>query len=487
VTNANAPSTARDTGTRGRRRNALLRNALMVAGLSGVAAAALADTAPKTSDGPLTWNGITLYGILDMGFQYQNYGAPLSDYFVGGTNTIVQKNSLHPETQFVGSNLSQNKIGLKGQEDFGNGWSGIFKLETFFNPWSGNLSEALKSVTANNGVALINQQTGIDSSLAGQLFGGAAYLGVSNKDVGTFTFGRQNGFMADGIAKYDPMLASQAFSPIGISGTAGGGGDTEDRRLDDSGKWELTTGPVHLGLQFQPRTGANPGTTVEAALGWVFPGGSVDAYYEQKNDAFSVGSLSAAQVSQVTSSCTGSVFANTACAAIDKAVSGTISDNTSWALMGKWSFGPSNAATLSAGYENIDFKNPGRLVGAGQMTIGGYVLAIVSNAAFPSTKTLKISWIGLKYAISSSFDITGAYYRYDQNSYSVAHPGCSDAATSGQCKGSENFVSAMGDYHFTKRFDMYAGAMYSGVQGGLANGYAQTSSIDPTIGFRYQF
>src|ERR1700756_2357803 len=49
--------------------------------------------APKPADTSLTWNGITLYGIVDIGIQYQTHGVPVSDYFPAGTEAIVQKNS----------------------------------------------------------------------------------------------------------------------------------------------------------------------------------------------------------------------------------------------------------------------------------------------------------------------------------------------------------------------------------------------------------
>ena len=175
-----------------------------------------------------------------------------------------------------------------------------------------------------------------------------------------------------------------------------------------------------------------------------------------------------------------------ACAAIDKAVAGTISDNTTYGVMGKYVFADKKAI-VSAGYEHISFKNPSNLVSPGQSIIAGYTLASANNEAFPSTKTLQVSWIGLKYSPTQQLDLTGAYYRYDQNSYSVAHPGCSDAQVSSQCSGAENFVSFVADYHFTKRFDAYAGAMWSQVNGGLANGFLNTSTIDPTIGGRYSF
>jgi len=55
------------------------------------------------------------------------------------------------------------------------------------------------------------------------------------------------------------------------------------------------------------------------------------------------------------------------------------------------------------------------------------------------------------------------------------------------CSGSLDAVSLVADYHFTKRLDAYAGAMYSTVADGLASGYLNRNSIDPTIGTRIQF
>ena len=36
-------------------------------------------------------------------------------------------------------------------------------------------------------------------------------------------------------------------------------------------------------------------------------------------------------------------------------------------------------------------------------------------------------------------------------------------------------------------FDVYAGAMYSGVHDGFAAGYLATTNINPTVGIRYKF
>src|ERR1700679_1081423 len=71
----------------------LLAGALLVAG-SAAQAQTATSTAPQSSaDDSLTWHGITLYGIVDVDFQYENHGAPFSNYFISGGSDIVQKNS----------------------------------------------------------------------------------------------------------------------------------------------------------------------------------------------------------------------------------------------------------------------------------------------------------------------------------------------------------------------------------------------------------
>ena len=52
-------------------------------------------------------------------------------------------------------------------------------------------------------------------------------------------------------------------------------------------------------------------------------------------------------------------------------------------------------------------------------------------------------------------------------------------------------VSALLDYRFgfAQKFDVYAGAMFSEVNNGLANGYQPGGhvNIDPTVGLRFRF
>jgi predicted porin len=452
--------------------------AWVLVGCGCAATLAQAQSAPpaaKAPDSSLTWNGITLYGIVDLGVQYQTHGVPVSDYFPAGTEAIIQKNSNGSITAVTPSNLSQSRIGLSGNEPLMGDWSGVFRLETFFNPQSGNLSDALKSQVLNNGRALTAQSTNVDSSVAGQYFAGAAYAGFSSPTYGSFTFGRHVTLLADGIAKYDPLGAAQAFSLIGFAGTTAGGGDTEDRRLDSSVKYSAKYGAVHLGAlyQFSGASGStNTGTQLQ--LGIEGGGASVDAYYFKKYNAIATAALSAAQVATLPT--LGYSSSNS--------LAGTISDNETFGVMGSYGFG---ATKLMAGYEHITFDNPKSPLTAGSLTIGGYVLAVVNNTAFNNQKTLQVFWAGVKFAATPQLDLAAAYYGYKQNSFATGvNTGCSDNRNSG-CSGTESSVSLLADYRFAKRFDGYLGTFYTGVQDGLANGFLNKSTLTTTTGIRFRF
>jgi predicted porin len=459
--------------------------------LSGTAQAQSAVGPVSTpGDGSLTYKGITLYGIVDAGFQYMQHGAPGSDYFQGTSSDIVQKFSNHSETGVTSNNLSQSRIGLFGIEPLGVGdLTGIFRVETFFNPSSGDISDAVKSVTLNNGKTNAAncastppgcQSTNLDSSLAGELFE-QAYVGVSSATYGSLTFGRQNTLLADGVAKYDPNQASYAFSIIGLSGTTAGGGDTQNRRFDSSVKYLEAVGPAHFGVQYkfgQSYGGAN--TAIQADLGGEYAGLSVDAYYSYIRDAVSAAPLTGAQLA--------TAVAAPYYLSSSNSVAGTISDNTSVAVMALYAV-PAIPLKIFGGYEYIWYKDPRNPLAIGADDIGGYKLGAVNNTAYLAhDKILQVYWLGAKYTVRKQLDLTAAYYGYHQNAYATgALAGC-DGTQNGACAGRTAAASLDADYRWTKRFDTYAGLMYTKVYGGQANGYLfATDTINPTIGFRFRF
>ncbi|HEY3787170.1 MAG TPA: porin [Steroidobacteraceae bacterium] len=422
----------------------------------------------------LTMHGVTLYGIVDVGLQCNTHGAPFNDYFPAGGNEVVQKDSNHSVCGVAPSNLSQSRVGLQGKEPLVGDWSAVFRLETFFNPQSGELSDALRSLAQNNGRGVAEQTVNLDSSVAGQIFQ-QSYAGVSSRTFGTLTFGRQNTLLADAIAKYDPNGAAQAFALIGLSGTTAGAGDTQDRRLDSSVKYVLNSNALHAGLQykFNNATGA-ANTAVELQLGGEYAGFSVDGYYVHVKDAIAASALSAAQLGSLPVGFSP-----------NNSLAGTVSDNTAFTIAGSYNLG---VATLFAAYEHIRFANPDTPLAPGFDDIGGYKLAFVNNAAFPNDKILQVFWAGVKYSAMPNLDLQAAYYGYKQNSFAAgANAGCSDDRNGG-CSGTENSIGFSAVYKATKRFDLYGGFMWTQVNDGLANGFIfARSNINPTIGVRFKF
>lgn len=464
----------------------LLAGAILLVGPPAQAQTTSPTAPPAAADESLTWHGITLYGIVDLGLQYDTHSAPFNDYFPAGSSDIVQKNSNNSAFGVTPNNMSQSRIGLQGKEPLHfQDWSAVFKLETFFNPQSGVISDGLKSVVQNNGKSLTAQNVNIDTSVAGQLFQ-QSFAGLSSPIWGTFTFGRQNTVLADGVAKYDPQAVSQAFSVIGLSGLTAGGGDTQDRRLDSSIKYVGRFADIlHLSLQYKlPNSSAQSYasggtgeayTAFEGMVGAEYAGASVDLLYVKVKDAVSIGPLSGPQVAGL-----GALGYSSS-----NSIAGTISDNATLGVMASYAM---SSTTISGGYEHISYMNPSINLNPGFNDIGGYVLAYVSNTAYlHGDKVLQVYWGGAKYDVTPDFTAVVAYYGYKQNSYATgAQAGCS-STVNGACSGNLNAIGVSADYHFTKRFDAYCGAMWSNVSHGLANGYINTTNIDPTIGVRYSF
>lgn len=441
---------------------------LSAAILAGIALTGFGNAALAADDLSLTWNGITLYGTVDVGAAYQTHGSPLSQDFYPTLNYIIAPNSNKSITTIASNGLSQSKVGLRGVEPLNDTFSFIFNLEMGFNPTSGKLADAPKSLINNNGKALADRETAGDGSRAGQFFNGAAFAGFTSKEYGTFTIGRQNALFLDNIVKYDPMNASYAFSIIGYSGVAGGMGATEDARLDNSAKYMFKYDAFHFGAEYQfDNTDTQPGESWSLDGGFDYAGFSVDAAWGEKKDAIAAATLSGAQVALP------GIPLNSLAA--------TVSDNEAWQLAASYTNG---AWKASGGYEHIDYSNPNKPLAAGFSGLGGYWVSITNNAAFPNDKTLQIYWLGLKYNFTNDFDITGAWYGYDQNAFGTVK--CSDNHAA-NCSGNEDVWSLRLDYRLTKRFDIYGGASWSKVSDGLSAGFLNDSTTTVMGGFRFNF
>jgi predicted porin len=449
---------------------------LLSALAASVPARAQQKTGPGiTGDDALTWHGITLYGVVDIGLQYDTHSAPFTPYRPSASGNIVRQNSRQSVTGLTPSNMGQSRVGLQGIEALNDDWSAVFQVEAFFNPQSGELADSLKSLAVNNGRTLATQTVAVDGSSAGQAFQ-TAFVGLKSTRFGTITFGRQAALMLEGSIKYDPNYNASAFGLLGASNTYSGAGSQENNRLDSTAKYYVKFGDlVHFGALYKFNgSNGSANTAFQADIGGEYAGASVDAYYSKVNSAITATSLTAAQVAKLPA------LGNS----VSNSLAATISDNTAYALMALYKIDP---LKFFAGYEHIKYANPTTPLSAGFNDIGGYVLAFVTNNAYNNSKTVQVYWTGVRYTVIPHLDLTAAYYGYHQNAYGTGKAaGCTTAANSA-CSGSFEAFSFDADYFFNKHFDAYLGAMYSGVHDGVASGYLNTTNINPTVGVRYRF
>jgi len=458
---------------------ALARNVALSTTLLAISTLVHAQNSPTaTGDDALTWKGITLYGVVDVGLEYITHSAPGNDYLTFTADPLVQKYANKSVTGLVSNPLSASRVGLNGIEPITGDWSAVARLETYFNPTSGQISDTLHSISQNNGVALNKVSSYADSSFDGELFE-TAYVGVSSRTWGTLTFGRHVSLLSDGVIKYDIIEdgidAASAFSLLGNSRAAGAGGDTENARLDHSIKYVVrSSSGMHLGLMYQlSNADGDANTALQAQVGFDGRGLSVDAYYTKKYDGISAAPLTAAQVAGLPPG-----------ADLQKSLAGPVSDNTAFAIMASYEIGPFK---VSGGYDHLQYTNPSTPLAVGTIDISGYVLQAVNNTAFINDKVLEVFWVGGKYYVTKQLYITASYYGYHQNAYGTGSAaGCSNN-TAATCSGTENAFGFLADYRFNKHFDTYAGGLWSDVAGGLSNGFLNTSTLGVTTGLRFMF
>jgi predicted porin len=124
----------------------------------------------------LAQNGITIYGVFDVGVQYM-------------TNADAAG---HSQTSVASGSYQPSRFGFKGQEDLGGGYKALFVLENGFNA-----------------------DTGAQSS-ASTLWNRFAFVGLQTP-LGIFTLGRQGSLQFDKTVFYEPLYYS-TYSMLSLNG-----------------------------------------------------------------------------------------------------------------------------------------------------------------------------------------------------------------------------------------------------------------------------
>ncbi|QGZ66565.1 porin [Paraburkholderia acidisoli] len=171
------------------RKPPLRAHATTLAALVAVAAATLSGAAHAQSS-------VTLYGTIDTALVYANNA--------GGKHQ-VEMNS---------SNVLGNRWGLRGYEDLGNGLGALFLLENGYSSSTGGFQQG------------------------GDLFGRQAYMGLTSKQAGTLTLGRQYDAVVDFVT---PLIAGAQWATY-LGGHPGDLDNTNnDYRSNSSVKYTTPT------------------------------------------------------------------------------------------------------------------------------------------------------------------------------------------------------------------------------------------------------
>ncbi|MGD0504098.1 MAG: porin [Steroidobacteraceae bacterium] len=501
---------------------------ISIAGVANAAEEGRAQTPPGpqactsvkdffATDCTLTWYGITVYGAYDIGVGWVTHGLPENAYNYEG-ESLVNRNGNSSRFLIAPNNLSQTGLGIKISEEFLEGWSVIANASTGINPQSGVLVNMGATMTMNNGLPRSSYSFAGDGARAGQTFNDEFYGGISSVPFGALTIGRQRALGTDAMLVYDPAGGAYSFSFIGYNGLMAGGGDTQDTRWDDALKYRLTYGPVHVGAMYKfsdgqggcysaaatwtaaTCTGEQPHNSAYGFdLGGTFAGFSADVVFQRVFQAISVlnpllgpQSLSKPYQSTTDSINTNPINGPTNLIGTSNTEYGIVTDNSAVMVAAKYVWDPFK---LYAGYEHIRQTNPSEPLGVGATAQGGYLLSGVEDDNLDSPKIVQVAWTGVKYALDRNAVLTLSYYREWQNDFRIPSTCSSTAGFRSSCSGYLNEVSFYTDYHFTTRFDAYAGIAYSNVSGGLAIAiphgpgvpYYYNNNLAPTVGARLTF
>jgi len=402
-------------------------------------------------------SSVTLYGILDEAIANIAHALNFDPNHPVSNNPNVTKGT-ESVAGIMNGPMSATRWGIKGQEDLGGGNKAVFLLEEGFNLPSGAISNATLAMASNKSTG---PNMSADSAISGQLFNRGAYAGLSSNQYGTLTAGRQQSFFLDNIAIFDPLLGSQAFSPIGFSGSYGGGGFTDDSRVDNSLKYKIPVGDFTLGTLYK--------------FGGVAGSSSAQGAWEL-NGVYSTGPL-AVQLGYQSFRDGFSISNNTGAGTI-KATAG---DTKAYMASAKYTW---EQTIFRAGYEREELNNPSNpTIDQAVTSLFGFAIAPPVNVTkFDSQESFNVYWIGVEQDFTPTFSLLAGLYHVHQSSFLGSASGCSTTVQQGPClSGSLNYYSLVGDYHFSRRTDSYLGIMIDNVSGGPANAVLNTPATATSV------
>jgi predicted porin len=384
---------------------------------------------------------VSVYGILDVGVAQLTEAGNFSPTFVTGAVPIgAQPKKIGTVRGMMNGGESQSRWGIKGSEDLGGGNKAFFQLESAFSVANGTL--ATSGLAGGGGSSSMIA----DTALNGQLFNRMALVGLSNNDMGALSFGRQYSLQLDIIGSvgggYDPVNA-QMFSPINFSGAYGGGGATDNSRVDQSIKYYKKFGNFNVNALY----GFGGMATNNAARSNT----QLNLGYE--SDKFGV------QAAMQNAKDTTMIAANAAPNTVDA----TFVNLNSYMLAGRLQV--TEPFALKAGYERMEYSAPGDPTGdAGLTQIYQYNLA--TKSMFSGDKVVNVYWIGANYMFTPATKFSIGYY----DASTAAYTGTGSTTANGSGEATDKYISMMVEYNLSKNTNLYAAFMQDKKSGALVYG-----------------
>ncbi len=151
------------------------------------------------------------------------------------------------QTGLFNGSLSPSSWGIRAARSIGpDGLNAFILLDSAFNPATGQLTDQAHNQAANGGK--YPTTTYATSALNGQIFSREAYLGLSSENWGRITFGRNNNLIQDVLTRYAPLQKASMLTPYGNGVLGGGGGISENSRVDYSIKYQNRIGNSNFAI-----------------------------------------------------------------------------------------------------------------------------------------------------------------------------------------------------------------------------------------------
>lgn len=426
---------------------------------------------------------IQVYGIIDVARTSINHSLPVNyelpnNFYPYSGAKITNRTT--SRTEWVNGGLQASRVGVRGDLSqfrlFDNNVKFVYAFEIGFNPLDMKLHDAAQTLADNSGTQA-NSSVNADSSLNGELFARQAWVGMDGGPLGRVAYGTQYNPFFEITAQYDPNSKADTFSPLGESGTVGGGGGiSENARMKNSIKYgNVYETEDHAKInyavinQFGNAAGTAHGDGYTMQLGYENSLFGVQFAYDKFSDAVKAGTAAA-----------GNPLA-------DDTISAALYNTDASLVTLKWT--PTKDLKISGGWEWYRLKPSSDQSIAYPHLFDQTVFGSVANSAlrpgFKQDNNL--------YFIGANFDFAQrvpalAGLSTSAGFYETKFDAIDGPTVSTNSEGKIDTWTMIADYRFNKRLDTYVAYTnnhFSGDKYPRASNYHDVNSVG--AGMRFKF